>query len=159
MPLIILETKIKAPIDICFDLSRSIDLHMISTESSGEQAIAGRCSGLIELGESVTWKAKHLGVWQTLSSKITALEQPRFFVDEMVHGAFRSFRHEQLFVSDGDYTVMTDKFQFESPLGWMGKLANRLFLEKYIVKLLRERNAVIREYAESEKWQQILRRT
>ena len=64
-----------------FDLSRSIDLHVQSTGNTGEKAIAGCTSGLIELGESVTWEATHFGIRQRLTSKITAFERPRFFVD------------------------------------------------------------------------------
>src|ERR1700759_359494 len=92
-----LSTMIDAPIQVCFDLSRSIDLHIESTKQTGEKAIAGRTSGLIEMGESVTWRAKHFGVWQNLTSKITEFKSPDYFTDEMVSGAFKSFRHEHLF--------------------------------------------------------------
>ena len=88
MPLIKLHTEIKANKEIVFDLSRSIDLHKISTEHSNETAIAGRTSGLIELHETVTWRAKHFGVYQTLTSKITTFNRPNLFTDEMVKGAF-----------------------------------------------------------------------
>ncbi|MNE62925.1 hypothetical protein D3C80_1582420 [compost metagenome] len=59
MSLIVLKTQINADPETCFYLSRSVDLHLISTESTGEMAIAGRIEGLIELNESVTWKSKH----------------------------------------------------------------------------------------------------
>lgn len=149
MPLIQLETPIFAPIEICFDLSRNIDLHLESTKQTGETAIAGRTSGLIALGETVTWRAKHFGIWQTLTSKITVMEKPVLFVDEMVDGAFRSFRHEHAFSEIDGYTIMTDRFTFESPYGILGKLANMFFLTRYMTKLLEQRNRVIKEYAES----------
>ena len=101
MPSIILETPINAPIERCFDLSRSIDLHTDSMQHTGEKAIAGRTSGLIELGESVTWEAKHFGIRQTLTSKITEFDRPNYFVDEQVSGAFKSFRHEHHFEQQG----------------------------------------------------------
>jgi hypothetical protein len=56
MPLIRLETVIRAPIERCFDLSRTIDLHMRSTEETQEIAVAGVTTGLIGLGEEVTWE-------------------------------------------------------------------------------------------------------
>ena len=101
-----LSTHINAPLERCFDLARSIDLHIISTKQTGEQAIAGRTSGLIELGETVTWRAKHFGVWQTLTSKITHFDHPNSFTDEMVEGAFKSFRHEHLFYAVNHQTVI-----------------------------------------------------
>lgn len=129
MPEIILKTVINAPADICFDLARSIDLHKISTAHTGEEAIAGKTEGLIELGESVTWRAKHIGVWQTLTSKITATQRPYRFVDEMQKGAFKSFWHEHLFEENEGITTMTDRFIYTSPLGLLGKLADALFLK------------------------------
>ncbi|GAA4295458.1 SRPBCC family protein [Nibribacter koreensis] len=149
MPVIHLETCIAGPPALCFDLSRSIDLHTISTEHTGEKAIAGVTTGLIGLGQTVTWRAKHFGVWQTLTSKITAFEPPFYFEDEMVQGAFKSFRHEHHFVPQQENTLMRDVFHFTSPLGILGELANRLVLTNYMTDLLKERNRVIKEYAES----------
>ncbi|PTS99903.1 cell division protein [Pedobacter sp. HMWF019] len=149
MPVIRLETIIKADRGIVFDLARSIDLHQISTAHTNERAIAGKTSGLIELNESVTWEAKHFGIVQHLTSKITAMEYPNYFVDEMVSGAFKSFKHEHLFEQKGEGTLMVDIFNYTSPMGMLGKVADRLFLRKYMVNLLLIRNKVIKEHAET----------
>lgn len=148
MPIIHLSTQIYAPKQLVFDLSRDIDLHQESTKHTGERAIAGKTSGLIGLGESVTWRAKHFGIWQNLTSKITEMDHPHYFVDEMQQGAFKSFRHEHVFEEVNRDTLMTDRFDFESPLGWLGKLANELFLTKYMTKLLIIRNEIIKKVAE-----------
>jgi ligand-binding SRPBCC domain-containing protein len=160
MPVITLHTQIYAPISQCFDLSRSIDLHTLSTAQTGEKAVAGRTSGLIGLHETVTWRARHFGVWQTLTSQITEYHAPDYFCDEMVQGAFKRFRHEHRFRKTGEggntRTLMTDHFDFEAPLGWLGHLANRLFLTAYMIDLLQERNRVIKEFAETELWRKVL---
>lgn len=140
MPTIILNTKLKADIQTCFDLARNIDFHQQSFVHSNEKAIAGKTSGLIELGESVTWEAKHFGIKQRLTSKITEFNPPNYFVDEMVSGAFKSFKHEHIFKVQGNHILMIDKFHFESPFGVFGKLANVLFLKKYMSSLLIKRN-------------------
>lgn len=80
MPVIRLETFINADQAIVFDLARSIDLHQISTAHTNERAIAGKMSGLIELDESVTWEARHFGILQRLTSKITAMQQPNYLL-------------------------------------------------------------------------------
>ncbi|MFL9845347.1 SRPBCC family protein [Flavobacterium rhizosphaerae] len=149
MPRINLHTSINAPADIVFDLSRSIDLHKISTARTNEEAIAGRTSGLIEMGEEVTWRARHLGITQLLTSKITAFNAPVFFADEMVSGAFKSFRHEHLFKEEEGITVMTDIFEYKSPLGIFGRLADVLFLKRYMYNFLAQRNAIIKSFAEN----------
>ncbi|MBU2996650.1 SRPBCC family protein [Cellulophaga baltica] len=151
-----LTTEIVADIDIVFDLSRSIDLHKISTEQTNETAIAGKTSGLIGMNESVTWRAKHFGIYQRLTSKITAFERPNLFVDEMVKGAFKSFRHEHHFTKLEAGTLMTDYFYYESPLGVLGKVADKLFLLNYMTDLLTERNRIVKDFAESGKWKQLV---
>jgi len=154
MPIIELITEINAPAKRCFDLARSIDLHLISTKHTGETAIAGRTSGLIELNETVTWRAKHFFIWQTLTSKVVEFKSPHFFADEMVKGAFKSFRHEHYFFYVDGKTVMKDIFMFESPLGILGKLFNLITLKAYMTSLLKQRNLVIKQVAESDKWAQ-----
>jgi len=155
MPTFQLHTHINAPVKRCFDLSRSIDLHLISTKHTGEQAIAGRTSGLIELGETVTWRAKHFFIWQNLTTKITEFNSPHFFADEMVSGAFKSFRHEHFFFEADGGTLMRDVFAFESPYGLLGKLFNVITLKAYMTSLLTQRNEVIRQVAESERWEEL----
>lgn len=156
MPRIVLETEINAPIERCFDLSRSIDLHKISTEHTNEEAIDGVTSGLINLNESVTWRAKHFGIYQNLTTKITEFDSPRFFVDEMVKGAFKGFKHEHHFVQIENGTQMTDIFDYQSPFGILVKLADKVVLKKYMTKLLIKRNETIKEFAESDKWKLVL---
>ncbi|MGB0523670.1 MAG: SRPBCC family protein [Flammeovirgaceae bacterium] len=148
MPLIELKTIISAPIKLVFDLSRDIDFHQSSMKTSKEQAIAGVTTGLIELDESVTWRAKHFGIWQHLTSKITVFNSPYYFADEMQKGAFKAFRHEHIFTRQDHQTIMIDRFHFESPLGILGKMANILFLTKYMTKLLRTRNEQLKVEAE-----------
>ncbi|MDN3580154.1 SRPBCC family protein [Mucilaginibacter flavus] len=149
MPIIELATHINAPIAKCFDLARSIDMHVDSMQQSGETAVGGRVSGLILLGESVTWRAKHFGVWQTLTSKVTEMEYPNYFTDEMVKGAFKAFRHEHYFYAIGNQTLMKDVFMFDAPLGFLGILANFLFLKNYMRKLLAQRNLEVKKAAEA----------
>lgn len=156
MPRIELRIEIKASKEIVFDLARSIDLHKISTEHTREEAIAGKTSGLIGLNESVTWRAKHFGIYQKLTSKITAFNRPTFFVDEMVKGAFKSFRHEHHFTDLNGGTLMIDYFEYKSPFGVFGKLADKIFLKKYMLDLLEKRNETVKDFAESDKWKKIV---
>ena len=156
MPVIHLVTKIHAPVELCFDLSRSIDLHKISTEKTNEKAIAGVQSGLITLNETVTWEAVHFGIRQRLTTKITKFERPYFFRDEQLKGAFRYFNHDHTFRQENENVIMTDRFEFASPFGWVGKLFDRLVLTRYMTKFLQTRNAVIKDFCESEKWKKVL---
>lgn len=148
MSRIFLETIIKADVNKIFDLARDIDLHQKSTFKSGEKAIAGCTSGLIEKNETVTWKAKHLGIYQTHTSKIVSMEKPHQFTDIMLKGTFKSFKHQHIFKETKEGTLMIDILEFESPFGIIGKLFNLFFLKNYLQNFLLERNAIIKQFAE-----------
>lgn len=150
MPLIRLETIIRAPVELCFDLARDVDVHMASTVSTGERAIAGTISGPMKLGDEVTWEAKHLCVSQRLTSKITAFDPPRMFTDEMQRGAFRRLRHVHLFEPVEEGTRMIDELEFASPLGPLGRIVDALFLKSYMRRFLIMHNDYIRNLAESQ---------
>jgi len=149
MPVIVLRTRIVAPPSRCFDLARDVDLHERSTAASHERAVAGVTSGLLKPGDEVTWEATHFGVRQRLTSRITEFDPPNRFVDEMVRGAFARFRHEHQFLAVQDGTEMVDIFDYTSPLGPLGRLADGLFLRRYMMRLLRARNAYLKRAAES----------
>jgi ligand-binding SRPBCC domain-containing protein len=150
MPTIHLETFIRAPVELCFDLSRSVDVHMASTNHTGERAIAGVTSGMMNLNDEVTWEATHFWTRQRLTSRITAMERPRMFVDEMQRGAFKRWHHTHTFEARSDGTLMTDDAAYTSPLGLLGRIADRLFLERYMTRLLQVRNAHIKKVAEAQ---------
>lgn len=150
MSRIVIETLISAPVERCFDLARDLDLHVRSMAHTNEVAVGGRTSGLIELDEEVTWRARHFGVTQHFTSRITAFDRPRYFQDAMQRGAFRSFVHDHYFVAVGTQTKMTDTLDFSAPLGFLGRIAEALVLRRYLERLLADRAAVIKEAAENQ---------
>ncbi|MCI5083005.1 MAG: SRPBCC family protein [Saprospiraceae bacterium] len=156
MPIIRLETHINAPKKIVFDLSRSVELHKISNAHTNETVVAGRKSGLFQENDTVTWRAKHLGIYQQLTSKMTLMQPYDQFENQMLKGAFKGFKHQHFFEETASGTLMKDVFDFEAPLGVLGKLANWLFLEKYMRDLLLRRNKTIKEFAESGRYKEIL---
>lgn len=149
-------TQIAAPPERVFDLSRSIDLHMASTDWTGERAIDGVTSGLIGLGQEVTWRGRHFGVVVHHTSRITKYDFPRYFQDAMVRGLFRSFCHDHYFESAPDGTIMRDEMRFAAPLGLLGRLAEHLALERHMRQLLIRRNDCIQRVAESDEWRKFL---
>jgi ligand-binding SRPBCC domain-containing protein len=156
MPKIHLTSFIAAPIERVFDLSRSINLHQISTASTNEKAIDGVMGGLINKNETVTWQAKHLFKTRQFTAKITEMQSPEFFIDEMIQGDFKNFHHEHHFKTAANGTIMIDLLNFETPYGIFGKIVNSIFLKSYLEKFLIKRNAVIKDYAETQKWKAIL---
>ncbi len=156
MPLIHLTTFIAAPVERVFDLSRSVNLHKVSTAHRHERIVDGVMSGLLKAGDSVTWQARHLNKERRFTSQVTEMDYPVHFTEEMLKGDFKSFRHEHHFKGIDNGTILIDMLHFETPYGVIGKLLNHFYLTQYLQTMLHTRNQVIREYAESRKWISIL---
>ena len=148
MPTIVIETRIQAPIDRCFDLARDVDAHVRTTAQTSERAIAGKTTGLLDLGDWVTFEGVHFGIRQRLTSKIIEVDRPRRFVDEMVKGAFASLRHIHEFETDGRTTVMTDTLIWRSPLGVLGRIADALLVTKHMHVLVTKKQQELKALAE-----------
>jgi ligand-binding SRPBCC domain-containing protein len=145
-----LETVIAAPVGDCFKLSLSVDAHTASMGPSRERAIGGVTSGVMKLGDTVTWSARHFGIAFRMTAAITEFHYPSRFVDEQLHGPFQRWWHEHTFTEAADgRTVMTDVVEFESPLGPLGWLADRLVLDGYMPHLLRQRNTWLKTSLEA----------
>ncbi len=130
---IVIETKIRAPIELCFDLARDVDAHSESAAFSSERIVPpGRTEGLLELGDLVAFEGRHLGVKQRFVARITALDRPHRFDDEMVQGSFKWLRHFHEFEFYDGVTTMRDTLEWEPPLGIVGRLADRLFLRRHM---------------------------
>lgn len=151
-----LSLHVAAPAARCFDLARSVDAHVRSTAATHEQAVAGRTSGLLALGDQVTWSARHLGIRQELTSRITAFERPSYFRDSMVRGVFAHFDHDHFFTPAHGGTLLRDVFDYRAPFGPLGWLAERLFLSAYMERFLLTRLRELKALAESDAWAEFL---
>ncbi|HLG35099.1 MAG TPA: SRPBCC family protein [Bacteroidia bacterium] len=149
-------TKMNAPIERCFLLSLNVDLHHLCTKETNERAISGVTSGVMKFNDTITWRAKHLGVYQNLTVKITDYDFPNYFVSEMIKGAFKSMYHRHSFVWIENQTVMTDIFMFDAPLGILGKLFSKIVLKKYMKEFLIKRNLILKQVAEGNDWEKYI---
>ena len=149
MAIITVEIDIAAPPDLCFDLARSVDAHVASAGSTRERAVAGVTSGLLNLNDQVTWRGRHFGLTQELTSRISAFDRPRYFRDEMVRGAFRRLVHDHYFDPIPHGTRMRDVFEFNAPYGLLGRVAEGVVLTRYLRRFLEERAAVLKQLAQS----------
>lgn len=127
----------------------SVDLHRHSVVHTHERPVAGVTSGMMKLGDTVTWEAVHFGIKQHLTSKITAYERPYRFTDEMIRGAFQEMTHIHEFIPQPPGTLMIDVFTFRAPLSILGRLAETLVLTRYMKGLLLTRNKYLKQVAEA----------
>lgn len=142
-------TVINARAAACFDVSRDVGLHQVSMGHTNERAVAGKMEGLLELGEEVTWQARHWRFWWNLTAQITEFEFPAYFCDEMVKGPFKSMRHEHHFIETKGITHMRDLFLFESPFKPLGWCVDQWILKPYMTRLLKSRNRFLKDQVEN----------
>ncbi len=154
--IITLTTHIAAPVERCFFLSLSIDLHKNGMNHTGETAVAGTTSGIIGPNETVTWEARHFGIKWKMKTRISNYQEPFYFVSEMAEGPFKKIFHQHIFKENGIHTIMTDIFEFEAPFGIIGKMFEKLMLTRHMRKLLETRNRHIRQTAQSDEWKKYL---
>lgn len=155
METIRLMTWIDAPVERCFKLSTSIDLHLASAASIEEKAVDGVTTGLIGDGEMVTWNARHFGLELHHASRIDGWRPYAYFREVMVEGVFQRYEHEHFFAVMDDGTRMRDELRFSLPGGPLGRLVGTL-VRKRLTALLLKRNATIKRVAESEEWHRYL---
>jgi ligand-binding SRPBCC domain-containing protein len=141
--------EINAPIGIVFDAERNISLHESTQHGRGEKAVDGVTAGLIELGQEVEWEANHFGIRQRLRVRITQMEKPFYFRDDMIKGAFKTMVHEHFFSEDNpNKTTKRDVFCFSAPFGILGYFAERLFLRSYMTRFLKTKNQELKRLIE-----------
>lgn len=151
MTRIVIETRIRAPREVVFDLARSVDAHTQSAAFSRERAVPpGRTSGLLEAGDMVTFEGVHFFVRQRFTARIVSMSRPEVFVDEAVHGAFKSMRHvHEFFIDAGNgETLMRDTLDWEAPLGILGRIADAIALKRHLTRFVTRKQNALKEMAE-----------
>ena len=156
MPTIHLTTFIAAPIERVFDLSRNLTIYKAMIHGRKETISSGAASNLVSHGETITFHAKHLGKTRLVTTRVVALQKPSSFVQEQVKGDLLHFKHEHHFKAVDNGTILIDMIDFDGPRDVIGKVLGKLYLKRYLEKFINKRNAVIQQYAESEKWRAVL---
>ncbi len=142
-------TDIAAPIEVVFDLARSLRFHELSTTWTRERVISKHDRDLLDKGDVVTFEAVHLGVRQRLTAKVFLLTYPSHFQDVMLEGAFARLVHDHRFDKRDDGTRMTDELLFEAPYGVLGRIVGSLFLTGYMRRFLERRGKALKAAAEA----------
>jgi len=150
VPVIRVETEIAASPEECFDSHRDLGLHVLSAKGSGERIVGERQEGLLELGDEVTFEARHFGFKFRMTSKIVEFDRPRQFVDEMTKGPFKRLRHIHRFEPTEGGTNAIDEMEFASPFGLMGLLVDRLFVSRHLREFLMARNVALKRILEGD---------
>ncbi len=149
--------RVRAPAGRCFDLARSVDLHVDSSTGIRARAVGGRTSGLSGEGDVTTWSARFFGLRFAMTTRIEDFAPPMRFGDRLTRGLLRHFAHVYRFepTPDGGCT-MSDELTIEAPFGFPGRVMERLYLARRMRGLVRQRLEHIRRVAEGDDWRQYI---
>jgi len=80
-------------------------------------------------------------IWVT---EITQVDEPNFFVDEQRFGPYKMWHHEHIFTdTDDGGVIMEDIVSYIVPFGFLGRIVNRLVIEKKINGIFNYRREVL----------------
>lgn len=156
MPTIHLTTFIAAPVERVFDLSRNLTIYKTLMQDRKETMSSGAATNLVSQGETMTFHAKHLGKTRLVMTRVVEIQKPNSLVQEQVKGDLLHFKHEHHFKAVENGTILIDMIDFDGPRDFIGKIIGKLYLKRYLEKLIHKRNTLIQQYAESEKWRAVL---
>jgi len=74
----------------------------------------------------------------------------------MSQGALASFKHLRHFKKIQNGTLVIDEIYYSLPNKFWAPWVDRFFLNGKLNELLKERNKILKEYAESNKWRALL---
>lgn len=156
MPKLQFTTVIHAPIQRVFDLTRCVSLHKRHFEKHAIVPVQGKYSGLLDLRDHVTWRGKLGRKVRQIAIEVTDLKAPEYLKMEFRKELFDQFQHEAYFKSIENGTILIDQIEYELPAKAFTPFFNKNCVGKMITDLLKERNALCKEYAEGNNWHAIL---
>jgi ligand-binding SRPBCC domain-containing protein len=155
MPSIHLTSFITAPRERVYDLTRNISVYKKLFDKRKEEFKYSSTSRLLENGESIVIVAKHLGKRRAVSLQLSDVDKSNSFRFTMSKGDLTNYSHLHHFKSADNGTFLIDMVEFGCPVDFTGRLLGRFYFRKYLETLMHERNAIIKDFAETEKWKAI----
>jgi ligand-binding SRPBCC domain-containing protein len=152
VPHLVIETFIRAPREVVFDLARDVSAHNRSASFSDERCVEpGRTEGLLELNDLVTFEGVHFGIRQRFTAKIIEIDRPHHFIDELVKAAFKSMRHVHAFEEREGGTLMRDTLDWVSPFGILGVLADKIAVTRHLRNFVTKKQLALKAIAEAQR--------
>jgi len=125
-------------------------------EKIGARQIRGVSTGLLPNNENILWSVR---MWQKeffFSLKISETKQGHFIQEEMIQSPLDSFKHLRHFKSIQNGTLVIDEIYYSLPKKFWAVWIDKFWVNPTLHQLLEERNNLLKEYAESNKWRALL---
>jgi ligand-binding SRPBCC domain-containing protein len=85
-----------------------------------------------------------LNIPQIWVTEITQVNEPNYFVDEQRFGPYKMWHHEHIFKStEAGEVMMEDIVSYVVPFGFLGRIMNKLVIEKKINEIFNYRRKAL----------------
>jgi ligand-binding SRPBCC domain-containing protein len=157
MPQIERTVEIHAPLEQVFAFVTDIRNHRRVVPPQTQEQLLDAGEMPLRLGTVIRLRARYGGIRWTLASRITAFEPPdpvhpesAYFCDEQVRGPFALWKHDHWFAATPiGSTRLTDRFTYAAPLGPLGRLVERVWLNNCMRHLLEYMQTTEKQLLES----------
>lgn len=86
-----------------------------------------------------------LGIKLLWVTEIKAVVEQQFFIDEQRFGPYKFWHHKHFFEAHEKGVKMTDVVHYALPFGFLGRIANALFVKKQLAQIFSYREQKIKE--------------
>lgn len=139
------EQELKLPLDKAWDyFSSPENLAKITPPKMGFN-ITSKVDKKAYQGQIITYKVSPLPLIKTnWVTEITQVKEKAFFIDEQRFGPYTMWHHEHWFEELGNgNTLMKDKISYKIPFGFLGHIAQILFIKKQLQAIFEYRYAIL----------------
>ena len=132
--------------DVWDFISSPGNLKRITPDYMGFEINSKDMPGKMYPGLIISYTVKPLlGIKMIWVTEITHVEDMKYFVDEQRVGPYSMWHHEHFIEPSGDGVLMTDIVSYSPPFGFLGALANRIFIGKQLESIFRYRENKLKE--------------
>ena len=132
--------------DVWDFISSPKNLKKITPDYMGFEITSGNFSERMYPGMIISYIVKPvLGIKMLWVTEITHIEEMRYFVDEQRIGPYSMWHHQHFIEPSGQGILMTDIVSYSPPFGFLGALANRIFIGKQLESIFRYRENKLKE--------------
>jgi ligand-binding SRPBCC domain-containing protein len=98
-------------------------------------------------GQIIEYKVKPiLGIPLYWMTEITQVKDQQYFIDEQRFGPYTLWHHQHHFKAVPEGVEMTDIVHYKIPLGFIGRIANTIFVQKQLKNIFDFRFKAAEEY-------------
>lgn len=139
------EQKIPQSLDTLWDfISDPMNLKLITPPDLAMEILSHNLPPQIHPGLIISYSIKPLaGIKMLWLTEIKHLKEKEYFVDEQRAGPYKMWHHLHKLTRFDNYVLMSDVVTYRPPYGFIGSMANSMFIRNKLKDIFEYRRAVL----------------